>query len=153
MAQISTVDALAQAAFLIQRALEQRANEHDFSLIQTRLLGVLRDREPTMNELAQLLGIDKSSASGLVDRAERRGLVQRTPSTRDRRSVLVRLTDQGRSLVDEVSARFEQDVAAMLEPLTASERSSLTTLLSRVLVTHAAAHGVDLLATTQPPAY
>ncbi len=147
MAQISTVDALAQTAFLIQRALEQRADEHGFSLTQTRLLGVLRDREPTMNELAQLLDIDKSSASGLVDRAERRGLVQRTPSTLDRRSVLVRLTTQGRRLVDEVSARFEQDVTAMLEPLTASEHSSLTALLSRVIVAHAAAHGVDLLAT------
>ncbi len=37
-----------------------------------------------MNELARLLDLDKSSVTGLVDRAERRGLVTRVPSTADR---------------------------------------------------------------------
>jgi hypothetical protein len=69
--------------------LERRAAEHDLSIIQTRLLGVPRDRKPTMNELAWFLGLDKSSVTGLVDRAERRGLVARVPSTTDRRAVLV----------------------------------------------------------------
>lgn len=145
--ELSTVDALAQMSFLVQGALERRVGERGFSLIQTRLLGVLRDRRPTINELAKLLGLDKSSVSGLVDRAQRRGLVARVPSTLDRRSVLVALTAEGRARASEVSARFEADVAAMLEPLTAAERAALTGLLSRVLVEHAAAHGLDLLAT------
>ena len=127
--------------------LERRAGEHDFSLIQTRLLGVLRDRRPTINELATLLGLDKSSVSGLVDRAEQRDLVRRVPSTVDRRSVLVALTKEGRALASEVSARFGADVAAMLGPLTAADRATLTSLLSRVLVDHAADRGVDLFAT------
>jgi DNA-binding MarR family transcriptional regulator len=127
--------------------LERRAGEHGFSLIQTRLLGVLRDRRPTINELATLLGLNKSSVSGLVDRAERRGLVRRIPSAVDRRSVQVALTEDGRALASKVSARFGADVAAMLGPLTAADRATLTRLLSRVLVEHAAARGVDLLAT------
>jgi DNA-binding MarR family transcriptional regulator len=127
--------------------LERRAGEHGFSLIQTRLLGVLRDRRPTINELATLLGLDKSSVSGLVYRAERRGLVRRIPSAVDRRSVQVALTEDGRALASKVSARFGADVAAMLGPLTAADRATLTRLLSRVLVEHAAARGVDLLAT------
>jgi MarR family transcriptional regulator, lower aerobic nicotinate degradation pathway regulator len=134
-------------SFLIQSMLERRAGEHGFSLIQTRLLGVLRDRRPTINELATLLGLDKSSVSGLVDRAERRGLVQRVPSTADRRCVLVALTEDGRALASKVSARFGADVAAMLGPLTTADRAALTSLLSRVLVDHAAGRGVHLLAT------
>ena len=145
--QLSTVDALAQLAFLIQGTLERRASEHDMSMIQTRLLGVLRDRTPTMNELARLLGLDKSSVTGLVDRAERRGLVARVPSTADRRAVLVSLTDEGRSLVSEVAARFEADVTAVLRCLPRADRETLSGLVSRVLVTHAAKHGVDLFAT------
>jgi DNA-binding MarR family transcriptional regulator len=94
--QLSPVDGLAQLSFLIQALLERQAAEHDLSIIQTRLLGVLRDRKPTMNELARFLGLDKSSVTGLVDRAERRGLVVRVPSATDRRSVLVSLTDKGR---------------------------------------------------------
>jgi DNA-binding MarR family transcriptional regulator len=144
---LSTVDALAQISFLIQGALERRAGEHGFSLIQTRLLGVLRDRRPTINELAVLLGLDKSSVSGLVDRAERRDLVRRIPSTVDRRSVLVALTKDGRALANEVAMQFGTDVAAMLEPLTTADRAALTGLLSRVLVDHASNCGIDLLAT------
>lgn len=142
------MDALAQISFLVQGALERRAGEHGFSLIQTRLLGVLRDRQPTINDLAKLLGLDKSSVSGLVDRAERRGVVRRTPSTVDQRSVLVTLTNEGRALASKVSERFGADIATMLDALTPSDRATLTSLLSRVLVAHAADRGVDLLATS-----
>jgi MarR family transcriptional regulator, lower aerobic nicotinate degradation pathway regulator len=141
--QLSTVDGLAQLSFLTLGLLERRAGEHRVSIIQTRLLGVLRDRIPTMHELAILLGLDKSSATGLVDRAERRGLVIRVPSRADRRVVLVELTHAGRALVAEVSAGFEADVALLLEPLAPADRSSLTRLVSRLLVAHANAHGVD----------
>jgi MarR family transcriptional regulator, lower aerobic nicotinate degradation pathway regulator len=144
--ELSTVDALAQASFLIQGTLERRAGEQGISLIQTRLLGILRDRKPTMNELAQLLGLDKSSTSGLVDRAERRGLVKRLPSQIDRRSVRVSLTPEGRALVGAVAHDFDQDIAAIVDPLDPAERATLTALLARVLVAHAAGHGVDLLA-------
>jgi MarR family transcriptional regulator, lower aerobic nicotinate degradation pathway regulator len=150
--QLSLVDGLAQLSFVVQGMLERRAAEHDLSIIQTRLLGVLRDRRPTMNELARLLGLDKSSISGLVDRAERRGLVMRIPSTTDRRAVLVSLTDDGRSLVSEAAARFEADVCAMLDHLPPADREALTGPISRLLVGHAADQGIDLFATTDTPA-
>src|ERR1700741_5306890 len=107
--ELNPVDGMAQLSFVIHRMLERRAAEHDLSIIQTRLLGVLRDRKPTMQELARFLGLDKSSVTGLVDRAERRGLVARVPSATDRRAVLVSLTDDGRSLISQASAGFEAD--------------------------------------------
>ena len=146
--QLSAVDGLAQLSFVIQGMLERRAAEHDLSIIQTRLLGVLRDRKPTMQELARFLGLDKSSVTGLVDRAERRGLVARVPSTTDRRAVLVSLTDDGRSLVSQAAAHFEADVLALLSHLPSRERDTLSRIISRLLVTHAADHGIDLFATT-----
>ena len=148
---MSTVDGLAQLSFLIYGLLENQAAEHELSIVQTRLLGVLRDRKPTMNQLATLLMLDKSSVTGLVDRAERRGLVQRTPSTADRRAVQVSLTRSGRSLVAQVSARFEADVTALLDSVSDSDRRLLTGLVSRILVTHAADRGVDLFATLDKP--
>jgi DNA-binding MarR family transcriptional regulator len=151
MPAISTVDGLAQLSFLIQGTLERRAAEHDLSLIQIRLLGVLRDRRPTMQELAKLLGLDKSSVTGLVDRAERRGLVARVPSPTDRRSSLVVVTDRAREVGAGVAAGFESDVTAMLAALPDQDRADLTTLVSRLLVAHAQAHGVDLFDTTERP--
>jgi MarR family transcriptional regulator, lower aerobic nicotinate degradation pathway regulator len=143
---LSQADALAQLSFAVLGMLEHRAAEHDLSMAQVRLLGVLRDRTPTMNELARLLQLDKSSTTGLVERAERRGLVLRVPSVTDRRSVLVRLTASGRELVTQASRRFDADVAALLDLLPARERRVLGGLVSRLLVAHAAELGVDLFA-------
>jgi MarR family transcriptional regulator, lower aerobic nicotinate degradation pathway regulator len=142
--QLSSVDGLVQLSFLVHHLLERRADEHELSIIQTRLLGILRDRRPTINELSKLLGLDKSSVSGLVERAERRGLLARDPSPTDGRSVLVSLTDRGRSLVSEASAQFEADVFTLLNRLSPADRRELSGLVSRVLVAHAADHGIDL---------
>jgi DNA-binding MarR family transcriptional regulator len=147
--QVSIVDGLAQLAFVIHGTLERRAAEHDLSMTQTRLLGVLRDRKPTMNELARLLGLDKSSASGLVDRAERRGLVRRVPSTHDKRAVLVLLTDEGRAIVSQAAADFSADVLTMLDLLPRADRGELQRIVSRLLVANAAGQGIDLFAGLQ----
>jgi MarR family transcriptional regulator, lower aerobic nicotinate degradation pathway regulator len=144
--ELSPADGLAQLSFLVQGILERRAREHDLSVIQIRLLGILRDRRPTMNELARLLGLDKSSVTGLVDRAERRGLVARAPSATDRRAVLVSLTDHGRSLVADGAADFESDISLLLRHLPATDRDALSGLISQLLVAHAAGQGIDLFA-------
>jgi DNA-binding MarR family transcriptional regulator len=100
-----------------------------------------------MNELARLLQLDKSSVTGLVDRAERRGLVERLPCPADRRAVLVRLSDEGRSLVSQVATLFEADVSGLLECLPSRDRHTLSELVSRTLVAYATNQGVDLFAT------
>ena len=99
--------------------LERRAAEHDLSIAATRLLGVLRDREPTMQQLARLLELDKSSVTGLVDRAERRGLVARAPSPPDKRAVLVGSPTRAGRWCWQAAERFGADVAAMLGHLPA----------------------------------
>ncbi len=128
-----SAEALAAVSSVVQRALERRAAEHGISAAQTRLLEAVRDRAPTINELAQLLATDKSSASGLVERAQRRGLVRRVPSQLDRRSVRVRLTDRGRELQRELSIRLADDIVAMLAPLPGDERSALASHLNALL--------------------
>jgi MarR family transcriptional regulator, lower aerobic nicotinate degradation pathway regulator len=146
--ELNVVDGLVQLSFLIHGALERRAAEQELSIIQTRLLGVLRDRTPTMKELGRLLELDKSSISGLVDRAERRGLVNRIPSDADGRAVSVALTNSGRSLVSRVSAQFKQDVLSVLGYLPDKDRDLLSKAISRLLVLYTADRGIDLLDTS-----
>jgi DNA-binding MarR family transcriptional regulator len=130
---LGIVDALAELSFLVQGTLSRRAAAHELSLIQTRLLGVLRDREPSMQQLARVLNLDKSSVSGLVDRAEKRGLVRRVPSIDDGRAVHVGLTSSGRRTVDQVVAEFAIDVAAATECLSAADARLLSTLATLVV--------------------
>lgn len=146
----SSADGLVQLSFLIHGILERRARGHDLSIIQMRLLGVLRDRVPAMNELARFLDLDKSSITGLIDRAQRRGLVVRVPSTTDRRAVLVSLTDHGRSLVSAGAARVDADISLLLEHLPPPDRGALSRLISQLLISHETEQGIDLLATISP---
>src|ERR1700728_3876978 len=93
--QQELVDALVMTSFTTMAVLNRIAAEHDLSLTQIRVLAILRDRRGKMSELADYLGLDKSTITGLVDRAEKRGLLQRTPNPVDGRAVDVMLTAAG----------------------------------------------------------
>jgi DNA-binding MarR family transcriptional regulator len=143
---LGLTDALAQLTFTVQGVLGRIAAAHDLSIVQTRLLGVLRDRRPTINELAGYLQLDKSSVTGLVDRAQERGLVRRSASALDARRVHVSITPAGRRLVGQAAAAFADDIAGLVSDLSASERSRLSLLASRVVATDAQQRGIDILA-------
>ncbi|SDM95278.1 DNA-binding transcriptional regulator, MarR family [Lentzea albidocapillata subsp. violacea] len=125
-------DALVRTSFRVMAVLTRIGSENDLSLTQLRLLGLLRDRRPRMTELAAFLGLDKSTMSGLVERAERRGLVARGKSPDDRRVVDVFITPMG----SELAERLQEEVRAALAPFTdrlrADDRHTLTELLSAV---------------------
>lgn len=130
---VGLVDALAQLSFLVHDTLADVAGQHDLSIIQTRLLGVLRDHEPSMNALGLHLGLDKSSITGLVDRAQRRGLVTRTVSAIDRRSYRVSITDLGRDLAQQVAAEFAERIETSVAALTRADRQLLAHLAAQIL--------------------
>jgi DNA-binding MarR family transcriptional regulator len=127
---MNTVDALVQLSFQVQRILAEAAAEHDLSIVQLRLLGILRDRQPGMLELGQHLGLDKSSITGLVSRAEKRGLVERSPSPHDGRGVLVTLTPAGRRLVEVGEAQINRRITQLTKRLNATQRKQFTQLAS-----------------------
>lgn len=141
---LGLVDALAQLSFTVQGALGRIAAEHDLSIVQARLLGILRDRCPTINELAKFLQLDKSSVTGLVDRAQERGLVVRRASTIDRRSVQVTITPTGRKLVDRAQAAFEAEIATLVAELNKAERSQLSATASLIVAADALRRGFEL---------
>ncbi|WP_328459760.1 MarR family winged helix-turn-helix transcriptional regulator [Streptomyces sp. NBC_00448] len=136
VADVGIADGLAQLSFLVQGVLGKVAAEYGLSVIQLRLLGVLRDREPGMQALARHLGLDKSSMTGLVDRAERRGLVRRTASPHDGRVVLVSLTAEGRELARTGAADASRRIHALTAHLTDAQRTQLSLLTSAVLADH-----------------
>jgi DNA-binding MarR family transcriptional regulator len=71
--------------------------------------------------------------SGLVDRAEKRGLVMREPSATDGRSVDVFLSPAGVELAERLSAEVGRSLAPLTDPLTPSERRRLQTLLEKTV--------------------
>lgn len=127
------IDALAQTAYTVTAALSKVGAEHDLSLSQMRLLGILRDRRLRMAALAEYLGLDRSTMSGLVDRAEKRGLIARTPSATDGRAVEVSITAEGEALMAPVYARFVELLAPLTGTLSPAERRQLQAHLEHML--------------------
>ena len=140
---LGIVDGLVQLSFLVQGILGRAADGYDLTVVQIRLLGVLRDREPGMSQLARLLGLDKSSATGLIDRAARRGLVTRNAVPGDRRAATVALTDTGRRIAEEIAAEVDRQLNQAVSELTDTGRKRLSLLASRVVRHEAAGLGLD----------
>src|SRR6187402_2917157 len=134
---LGLLDGLVQLSFAVHAALERVAERHELSLVQVRLLGILRDREPSMLELAAFLNLDKSSITGLVTRAEGRGFVQRTPSPDDRRAVHVSLTAKGKELALVFVKQLERELAALVVDLGDADRKRLSALASQVVIADA----------------
>ena len=127
------MDSLVQVSFTVIALLSQVAAAHDLSLTQLRVLAILRDREPKMAELAMHLGLERSSVSGLIDRAVRRGLVRRDVSSDDGRAVRVSLTSDGQRLAAALAAEIGSLIAPMTGRLSPGDQERLRTLLTRVL--------------------
>lgn len=85
-----------------------------------------------LTRLAARSSADPGNASGVVDRLERDGLVERRPSARDRRVVLVHATPAGRALVDRLWPEYVQGIHRIMEPLSGEERDRLDELLARL---------------------
>jgi DNA-binding MarR family transcriptional regulator len=131
--QDGLVDALVQASFMTMALLSKIGAEHDLSLTQLRVLGILRDRRLRMTELADYLGLDKSTMTGLVDRAERRGLLERVRNPADGRAVDVRISPAGGELAGRIYAEVARSLSPMTSTLTRADQRRLQTLLEYML--------------------
>jgi DNA-binding MarR family transcriptional regulator len=130
---VDVLDSLVRVSFTVMALLSQAAAAHDLSLTQLRALAILRDREPKMAELAAYLGLDRSSVSGLIDRAVRRGLVHRGASSDDGRAVRVSLTQDGRQLAGELGDEISGLITPMTRDLSPADQKRLGALLTRLL--------------------
>jgi MarR family transcriptional regulator, lower aerobic nicotinate degradation pathway regulator len=128
-------DALVQVSFAVLDVLTRSAAELDLSVTQLRLIGILRDRSPSMAVMADFLGLDRSSVSGLIDRAEKRGLVERRPSAEDARVTLIDLTPTGRELGERVGFVVSARMEKLLERVPPAERQRFVTLAASILPT------------------
>jgi DNA-binding MarR family transcriptional regulator len=92
------------------------------SLVHVNVLGLLEaDGAMPMRVLADALDVSQASATGIIDRMEQRGLVERLRDAEDRRVVRVALTAEGRRLVTGIAAERRDHLLALLDDLTDDE--------------------------------
>jgi DNA-binding MarR family transcriptional regulator len=107
------VDALLEMARQTHEVVLAVAARHDLTGQQVGLLRLL-DTPVSMRAFAEELSCDPSNVTGLVDRVERLGLVDRVPDPDDRRIRMLTLTSKGRRLRDEINGEVARDLADAL---------------------------------------
>jgi DNA-binding MarR family transcriptional regulator len=92
------------------------------SLIHLHVLTVLESEGPlSMSKLADALDVSVASVTGIVDRMEERGLVERRRETGDRRIVLVHATDAGDAVFRDLAVERRRTIAPLLDRMTEAE--------------------------------
>jgi DNA-binding MarR family transcriptional regulator len=130
------IDAVTHALFALMRPSAPPPGEQgtELTMSQLRVLFRLRHGGPaTMGEIARFADCSLQSATALIERVGRRGLVTRERREDDRRVVECRLTDAGHRLVDEIAGHRAASVRAALSTLDPDELDQLQRLLLAML--------------------
>ncbi|MEO8273740.1 MAG: MarR family transcriptional regulator [Chloroflexota bacterium] len=103
-----------------------RLHHGQVSLVHLNVLMLLESTGALpMNRLAEALDISVASVTGVVDRMEARGLVERRRDADDRRVILVHPAEGGRRLFAEIDAKRRQGLSKLLSALGEAELSGL----------------------------
>ncbi|MGW0391679.1 MarR family winged helix-turn-helix transcriptional regulator [Streptomyces sp. NPDC003042] len=111
---------------------EDAAARHQLTGAQAKVLTMLTLEPLPMRRLAKKLRCEPSNVTGIIDRLESRGLVERRPDPADRRVKLAAPTEEGLQTAD----RLRESLDFAREPLaglSADERTALRDLLRRML--------------------
>ncbi|MEV6399107.1 MarR family transcriptional regulator [Streptomyces sp. NPDC051907] len=134
---VDDVDAVTRAVLTASRLLvavtarSLAAVEDRVTLAQLRLLVVLSTHgSAKLVVLADRLGVNPSTAMRMIDRLIAAGLADRQTNPDNRRETVLRLTDEGRALVEDVTERRRQEIAAIVERIAPEQRSALVDALT-----------------------
>ena len=100
---------------------------------QNRILRILaKEGAMTQRALTEQLGIQPGSASEVIGKLEKTGLIIRTTSDEDHRTADIRLTAAGKAQAEEQAARQQNKVHEMFNVLTDEEKASLLNILEKL---------------------
>ena len=113
--------------------LSKELQRGDVSFPQYFLLGFLELKgELTMTEIAKKMGHTTAAATGLVDRLEKLGHVERGHAKNDRRKILVKITPSGKRIVSEVRDDMIANLLKMMEHLEPDEQRMWVTIYEKI---------------------
>jgi DNA-binding MarR family transcriptional regulator len=131
---MGVVTALVRSSFLVNAVYAESSREYGLTPQQGQLLCVLMAQPYGMSELGGVLGLAKSSLTGLVDRTAQRGLVRREPNPHDGRAVRIALTAEGEQLAEDFYTETCRRIEVLPAGLSDADRSRLAGLLGQVVL-------------------
>ena len=130
--RLADICTILQRSFMLTVSKElQRGN---ISFPQYFLLGFLALKgELTMTEIAKKMGHTTAAATGLVDRLEKLGHVNRSHAASDRRKILVKITQSGEHVVGEVHEDMVTNLLKMMQCLDPDEQHTWVAIYEKII--------------------
>lgn len=121
----------AQRSFLLD--LSKELNEGNVSYAQFFLLGYLANEDYlTMTDISKKMGHSTAAATGLVDRLEKLGYVQRLHAADDRRKVMVQITRKGIEMVSRLRNSIADSISEVMVAQEAGEEEAVQPIYSQL---------------------
>lgn len=126
------VDALLSASRALVAVAVRSLNacDEEITLAQFRVLALLCSDGPyRVADLAEALGVSPPNATRICDRLAQKGLMRRSRSTKDRRSVRVSVTQDGRAVVEQISAVRREELGRIVRHMPFEDRDRVVEAL------------------------
>lgn len=130
---MSVLTLLDRAAQVSGAVVDFVLKEHGVTRAELAVLEAVAGDELAPSELAERAGVTRAGMTKRLDRLERAGLVERTPTPGDRRSVLVRATAAGRAMLPAAIEARDRAEANLLSRLAPDDADRLDEILHRLL--------------------
>ena len=129
---VQLADLLHRLTRRLRRTQAERLAPLGLTPAQERALRMIArgDEPPRMTELADRLGIVPRSLTTVIDALEEAGLVRREIDPRNRRAILLRLTDRGTAVRDDLREARRRAAEDLFAPLSEADRKTLADLLT-----------------------
>jgi DNA-binding MarR family transcriptional regulator len=133
----ANVDRLADFIMFAQRSflldLSKELNKGNISYAQFFLLGYLANEDfLTMTDISKKMGHSTAAATGLVDRLEKLGYVQRLHAADDRRKVMVQITRKGIELVNRLRNIIAENISEIMAAQASGDDAAVPQIYSEL---------------------
>ena len=126
---------LTGAQHRVFQELKKELEQYDLTPIQYGVLKCIWQLDlHTPKEIAEYLSIENSTISGILDRMEKKELIERKIDREDRRFVYIDLTKAGKDLEDPVNKTIEDFNTEVLSIFTEKEASALRDMLRKLFM-------------------
>ena len=127
---------LAKANQLASRFLSQKVSELNLTPVQALVLGFLNQEDQiTSAELGKKTELDSATLTGILDRLETAGLIERKSNPDDRRSIHIHLTPKGNELSREAIGAIVTANVEFLQVLTKEQKRQLFEIIKKLRLT------------------
>jgi len=124
---------LSRAQLAVSRHADAQVAEHGLTVTEFGILEALYHRGPLLlGEVQRKILVSSGGITYLVDRLEKRGLVERRPCANDRRARYAALTPEGEALIGEIFPEHARALARAMAGLNRAEQETAIALLRKL---------------------